>query len=151
MIVIFSNQKTEEFLEDILADADKIKSKLPNFSRVIDGKKVILKIRKIYSFTEDNSQFLLFQVRNYDNTPKYLYFLGKKLVSQSSDFIVMIARDFALEHDFELLQFPLRPEIRRVNLLALAPLRDPDNYQDLIELLNAYKVKLLKKMKKIIG
>ncbi|MFO8019959.1 MAG: hypothetical protein R6U96_15145 [Promethearchaeia archaeon] len=143
------DENLEKFIDNILKDAEKIRSKLPNLSRTVQGKQVILKIKKIYSFKEKNSKFFLLQVRNYEKTPKYLYFLGKRLVSQSSDLIVLLAKEFAIEHDIELVQFPLHPQTRRVNLLALKRLPDGNSYPETVDLLNSYKKRLSKKMEKI--
>lgn len=142
-------ENLEKRIDNILEDAEKLKSKLPNLSRTVHGKQVILKIKSIHSFMKKDSRFFLFQVRNYKKTPKYLYFLGKRLVSQSSDLIVLLAKEFAIGHDIQLVQFPLYIQTRRVNLLALKRLPDGNSYPEIVELLNSYRAKLLRKMEKI--
>jgi hypothetical protein len=139
----------EELIKQLLKDAEKIKNKIPNFSRQVDKKQVILEISKIYSFQEENSRFFLFKVKNYENNPKYLYFLGKKLVSQSSDLIVLLSKDYALENEIDLVQFPLFPSTRRVNLLALKQIKSREHYSSVVKLLNIFRKRLLKKMEKI--
>lgn len=149
MIFISPTKDLEVFIRNLLTDAKKIKSKLPSISKNVKGQQVILEINRIYSFEEHNSSFLLFKVKNYEKKPKYLYFLGKKLVSQSSDLIVMLAKNYALKNELELIQFPLIPKTRRVNLLALKQFENGKRYSLIIELLNTFRKKLQKKMEKI--
>ena len=118
----------------ILIDAKRLKEKYGTISENIKGVQKILTIKEIYQLNK-LKDFFLITVSDSSTSPKIQYFLSIMLASQSSDFLVNIAKSIIKQEKtgFRLIQFLLHPKSLRTNLLCLLDLNDPKELDTLIE------------------
>ena len=91
----------------------------------------------------------LFTVKNYDKVPKIRYFLAMQLASQSSDLLVALSRDFAIKNDLKLIQYSIYPKSTRTNLLSLKELKEVEDIEKSIGILQDFREDYKKKIVKI--
>ena len=125
-------------------NSKRLRGRYPAFSEIVNGVAKTLKIKKIYLLDDNLKDFFLFLTKNYNKKPKTRYFLGLTLASQSSDFLVALAKDFALQNKLKLIQYSIYPKTLRVNLLVIKELKSKDNFLEWIKNLKDYK-KIFKK------
>jgi len=134
-----SAKNFEDFINDLLKDAIKIKEKHSPISERVGDKPKQLEIKNIYQLINYNRNLYLLQTKHYEKTPKYRYFLSIVLANVSSDLLVELAKDFALENNFRLLQYSLYPKNLRTNLLSLKEFKKVEDYERTLKLLEDYK------------
>ena len=147
----FANKYKVLYLEPIVSikNAKKLKGKFAPFSESVNKTPKSLKIKAIYNLKEQLKNFFLIIVRNYSKQPKIRYFLAISLASQSSDFLVSLAKNFASKNDLKLIQYSIYPKTLRIPLLALKELKTVENYSNSIELLNAFRTNFQKTLVKL--
>jgi hypothetical protein len=91
----------------------------------------------------------LFSVKNYDKLPKIRYFLAMQLASQSSDFLVALSRDFAIKNDLKLIQYSIVPKTTRISLLSLKEIKEIEDFEKSIGMLQDFRERFRKKIAKI--
>ena len=139
----------KSYLEtNVIKSAIKLKGKFAPFSESVDKIPKTLQIKRIYKLKEQLKNFFLIIVKNYSNQPKVRYFLAIILASQSSDFLVSLAKDYATRNNLKLIQYSLFPK-KRINLLSLKEIRTIEDYSSSIELLKDFKKKFRKTLEKI--
>ena len=140
----------KSYLEsNVIKSAIKLKGKFAPFSEPVDKTPKTLPIKRIYNLKEQLKNFFLIIVKNYSNQPKVRYFLAIILASQSSDFLVSLAKDYATRNNLKLIQYSIFPKNIRISLLSLKEIRTIEDYLSSIELLKDFKKKFRKTLEKI--
>lgn len=140
---------TKQILEIYGDDAQKMRGDFPPIS-IKEGKEVrSLKIKNIYRINALSKYIFNISVPNYNKSPKYLDYLSIILANQSSDLIVEIARDLAIQNDVELIQYPIFQGNYRVSLLALHKVTNPDKIDPLLNNLRQIRKDLKQRLKEI--
>jgi len=134
---------------NVIKSAIKLKGKFAPFSEPVDKTPKTLPIKRIYNLKEQLKNFFLIIVKNYSNQPKVRYFLAIILASQSSDFLVSLAKDYATRNNLKLIQYSIFPKNIRISLLSLKEIRTIEDYLSSIELLKDFKKKFRKTLEKI--
>ena len=146
------NGKEKEFgskiKEKLLRDSRRLKEKYPPLSDIINGTQLTLQINRLYELSGDLRQFYLIIVKSKNGKSRYLICI--KLATQSSDFLVSLARTTIKdEPNLRLLQFSLIPKHLRVNLLCLKEIEHEDDLQGIIDLLKQVRSRFRKTLEKI--
>jgi len=145
-----SENAIKSFLKKkLLKKAERLKGKFAPISEVREESIKILSVQKVYSLQKQIKDFYFFIVKNYIKQPKNRFFLVLSLASQSSDFLVSLARDFAKENDVKLIQYSIFPKSFRVNLLSLKEIKNINEYLESIELLKNFRQHFKKKVLEI--
>ncbi len=140
----------KSYLEsNVIKSAIKLKGKFAPFSELVDKTPKNLPIKRIYNLREQLKNIFLIIVKNYSNQPKVRYFLAIIIASQSSDFLVSLAKDYATRNNLKLIQYSLFPKNIRISLLSLKEIRTIEDYSSSIELLKDFKKKFRKTLEKI--
>jgi hypothetical protein len=140
---------TSYLRKTVISDALKLRGKfLPISESVRDARKKI-KIKFIHDLSTILKNFYLIVAKNYSSQPKVRYFLVINLASQSSDFLVNLARDYALNHNLKLIQYSLFPETHRISLLSLKEIVSIEEYTNSIEILKNFRIEFRKTLDKI--
>ena len=149
-----TNEKLQRYLKkEILKDAKRIKNKYPPISEKINGISKSLKIKNIYELKGNLNNFIIITTKNYAKNPRNRYFLAILLASQSSDFLVSLAKEFSKQNRLKLIQFSLHPQHFRVGLFSLKEIHDKNNISEAINLLKEFRInyrKDLEKLRKLI-
>ena len=134
--------------EKLLKDSRRLKEKYPPLSDIINGTRLTLQINRLYELLGDLRQFYLITIKPKSGNMKYL--ICVTLASQSSDFLVSLARKtIKNESSLRLLQFSLIPKHLRVNLLCLKEIEQEDDLQGIIDLLKQVRSRFRKNLEKI--
>jgi hypothetical protein len=147
------NKNLEGFIEDLQKEKLRSRRKFLAISEMKGDKLFRLKVKKIYTLTDTLKNTYLMKVKNYEKPPKYRFFLAHSLASVSSDFLVSLAKDFAVKHHLKLIQYSLYPNHLRVSLLSLKELTEREQYSKIISLFkefNGLMKERLTRLKKLI-
>ncbi len=146
-----SNQKDLKiFLETkIIKKLKKLKGKHAPISEIANNTSKVLLVKSIYDLRENLKHFLLLNVKNYNKSPKFRYFLAISLANNSSDFLVQLASDFATKNDLKLIQYPIFPKTLRIQLLLLKEVKKIEDYSQSIKILEIYRDDFRKKLVKV--
>lgn len=117
----------------IIKDIKKIRGKQAPISEIVLNVSKTLTVEKIYDLSEKDKNCFLFIVKNYSKTPKLRYFLVISLANNSSDFLVQIAKDYAIKNDFKLVQYSIFPRTLRIQLLLIKELKQIEDYKNFLE------------------
>lgn len=150
--MIKKNDKEKELgsriKEKLLRNSHRLKEKYPPLSYIINGIQLRLQINRLYELSGDLRQFYMIFAKSKDGKLKYLICIT--LASQSSDFLVSLARiTIKDETNLRLLQFSLIPKHLRVNLLCLKEIEHEDDLQGSITLLKQVRSRFRKTLEKI--
>ena len=145
-----TKEKLQRYLKkEILKDAKRIKNKYPPISEKINGISKSLKIKNIYELKGNLNNFIIITTKNYAKNPRNRYFLAILLASQSSDFLVSLAKEFSKQNRLKLIQFSLHPQHFRVGLFSLKELRNKDKISEAINLLKEFRIMYRKDLEKL--
>ena len=137
-----NQEDLKSYLENnVIKSAIKLKGKFAPFSEPVDKMPKTLPIKRIYNLKEQLKNFFLIIVKNYSSQLKDRYFLATILASQSSDFLVSLAKDYATRNNLKLIQYSLFPKNNRISLLSLKEIRSIEDYSSSIERLKDFKKK----------
>ena len=140
----------KSYLESyVIKSANKLKGKFAPFSEQVDKTLKTLPIKRIYNLKEELKGISLIIVKNYSKQPRVRYFLSIILASQSSDFLVSLAKDHARKNNLKLIQYSLFPKNIRISLLSLKEIRTIKDYSNSIELLKDFRKKFQQTLVKI--
>lgn len=140
----------ESFIDpEVISTSKKLKGRFAPISELIHNVPKSLTIREIYKLKEELKDLYLINVNNYSNKPKIRYFLAVMLASQSSDFLVSLAKDFANKNNLKLIQYSLYPKSLRINLISLKEILNAEDFSSSIKILEVFKKDLRKKIMKI--
>jgi hypothetical protein len=136
----------------LFENAKKLKEKYPPISENIEGVQRVYSIKNIYQLFNDFKNFYLIVISDPSIDQKLRYFLTKRLASQSSDFLVNLAKKTMKKNplSFQLIQFSLHPNNSRISLLCLSELKNLDELTNLRDRLNDIKLSFQEKMDKLI-
>ncbi|MFX0031289.1 MAG: hypothetical protein ACFE8E_08520 [Candidatus Hodarchaeota archaeon] len=151
----FKNEKTSNnkplnsyLKSEIIKNAKKLKTKYPPISETREGVTIVLRIENLYELSKEYRNFYLIKTRNYQNNPKFIYFLAVILAFQSSDFLVILAKTY-LHKNIKLIQFSIHPKNLRISLLALKEIKTKDEFQDSVKTLKDLRINFRKKLTNI--
>ena len=133
----------------IIKDIKKIRGKHAPISEIVDNISKTLAVEKLYDLREKDKNCFLFIVKNYAKTPKLRYFLAITLANNSSDFLVLIAKDYAIKNDLKLIQYSIFPRMLRIQLLLIKELKQFEDYKNFLEKLTIIRRKFRVKLDKI--
>ncbi len=121
------------FIEELTIKAKKFKGKYPPISEVVNNEIKLLKIKNIYKIEEKSLKLYLFKIKDHKKKSKYRYFIGNVIASQSSDLLVNLVKNFAVNKNFKLIQFCLHPNTYRVSLLSLIEINTAELYNEILD------------------
>jgi hypothetical protein len=132
---------------DILKNSQKLKGKYLPFSEMVGGIQKIFPVKKLYKLQGDLKNFFLIEVKHSTEKQKHKQFLAIQLASQSSDFLVSVAKTLIKEKSqLRLIQFSIYPEHLRVGLLGLRRLDQITEIPMIINDLKEIRTKFRKKI-----
>ncbi len=137
----------EEFIETIKEDTAKLKGRFPAISEKVKNERKGLKVKDIFRLPKKD--FYLIVVKHYDKPPKYRYFIALSLARQSSDLLVSLVKDFALQHDLKLIQYGIYPRHNRVNLLSLRELAVVEEYEGILNIFEQFRYTFKSRIEKL--
>jgi len=136
MIKDIQNDSVDDFQSfiknEVIKKGNKLKGKHAPISEIIDRIPKSLSIDKIIDLGEKKKNYFLLIVKNYIKQPKFRYFLAISLANNSSDLLVHIAKDYAIENDLKLIQYSIFPKTLRIQLLLLKEIKKVDDYTNYI-------------------
>ncbi|MFX0039545.1 MAG: hypothetical protein ACFFCY_09335 [Promethearchaeota archaeon] len=142
--------KLESFVKhDIIKGAKKVRGKHSPILEVIKNTSQSLRVEKIYDLSKIENSFFLLIVRNYSKKPKLRYFLAIAIANNSSDLLVQLARDYAINNDLKLIQYSVFPKTLRIQLLLLKELEFVEDYTNSIDNLRIYRKQFRSKLLKL--
>jgi len=133
----------------VIKNAQKLRGKFAAISEMIEDSPRTLTVQNIFKLRDELKRLFLFSVKNYDKHPKIRYFLAIQLASQSSDFLVALSRDFAIKNDLKLIQYSVVPKTTRISLLSLKEIKEIEDFEKSIGVLQDFREKFRKKIAKI--
>ena len=134
---------------DVIKNAQKLRGKFAAISELIENSQRTLTVQNIFKLRDELKGLFLFSVKNYDKLPKIRYFLAMQLASQSSDFLVALSRDFAIKNDLKLIQYSIVPKTTRISLLSLKEIKEIEDFEKSIGMLQDFRERFRKKIAKI--
>jgi hypothetical protein len=134
---------------DVIKNAQKLRGKFAAISELIENSQRTLTVQNIFKLRDELKGMFLFSVKNYDKLPKIRYFLAMQLASQSSDFLVALSRDFAIKNDLKLIQYSIVPKTTRISLLSLKEIKEIEDFEKSIGMLQDFRERFRKKIAKI--
>ncbi len=134
---------------EIIKNLKKIRGKHAPISEIVINVSKTLTVEKIYDLNENDKNCFFFIVKNYSKTPKLRYFLAISLANNSSDFLVQIAKDYAIKNDLKLVQYSIFPRMLRIQLLLLKELKQFEDYNNALEIFTIIRRKFRAKLDKI--
>ena len=138
-----------DFTEELIAKAKKFKGQYPPISEAVNNEIKLLKIKNIYKIEEKSVILYLFKIKNYTKNSKYRYFIGNVIASQSSDLLVNLAKNYAINNSIKLIQFCLHPNTHRINLLSLIELKTVELYPEILDHFSKLNIKFKEKLKNL--
>ncbi len=133
----------------IIKNAQKLRGKFAAISELSENSQRTLTVQNIFKLKDELKGLFLFSVRNYNRYPKIRYFLAMLLASQSSDFLVALSRDFAIKNDLNLIQYSIFPKTTRISLLSLKEIKEIEDFEKSIGILQDFREKFRKKIAKM--
>lgn len=131
----------------LLKNSIKLKFKYPPISELVRNSEQVLKIRKISRLSEEYKDILILEVKNYIKNPKLRFFFAILLANQSSDFLVILAKNLINFKDkFRLIQYPIYPQFHRIGLLCLIEIEDITQIPSLLQSLKEFKMIFRRKL-----
>lgn len=134
---------------DVIKNAQKLRGKFAAISELIENSQRTLTVQNIFKLRDELKGLFLFSVKNYDKLPKIRYFLAMQLASQSSDFLVALSSDFAIKNDLKLIQYSVVPKTTRISLLSLKEIKEIEDFEKSIGMLQDFRERFRKKIAKI--
>lgn len=145
------NQKEHEDLEahlkfKLIKTAKKIKGEHLSISELVEGKAATLKVSKIYQLNQPLRHLFLMVAKHHHKPPKFRHFLMVSLASQSSDFLVILARELAIQKDLRLIQYSIFGHQNRTSLLCLKEVEKSAEVNHTIEILKKIRLRFREKL-----
>ena len=131
----------KDFIKNnVIKNAKNLRGRYTPISEIVNNVPKTLKIKKIYELKGNNKNLYLIISNNYTKVPKIRYFLAVSLASQSSDFLVSLAKNFAKRNNLKLIQYSIFPKTLRINLLLIKELNDVEDYSKSIQILINFRI-----------
>jgi hypothetical protein len=126
-------------VKEVIPNSIKLKGKFAPISEIVANIPKILSIKSIHKLNDVYKDFYLIIVKNYLKQPKERYFLAIVLATQSSDLLVILAKDYAKTNELKLIQYNIIPKSIRTSLLSLKELTSVRGYPILTDLLVRFR------------
>ena len=133
---------------EIIKKAKKLRGKHAPISEIIDNISKSLSVEKIYDLRKINKYNYLIIVKNYNKLPKFRYFLAESIANSSSDLLVQLARDYAIQYNLKLIQYSIYPKTLRIQLLLLKEIENIEDYVSFIQKLSDIRKEFRSKLVK---
>ncbi|MFW9874795.1 MAG: hypothetical protein ACFFG0_16935 [Candidatus Thorarchaeota archaeon] len=147
---IISEKELKSFIEsEIIKGNKKVRGKKAPIGEFIDNTLISLPVKSIYNMNEINEKFYFIIVKGHLKQPKLRYFLTISLANNSSDFLVYLAKEFAIENDLKLIQYSIYPKTLKTQLLSMKEIKNPKDYSKSIEILKVFRKDFREKLVKI--
>ncbi|MFX1310755.1 MAG: hypothetical protein ACFE9M_07950 [Promethearchaeota archaeon] len=134
---------------EFIKKGKKLRGKHAPISEVIDDVPKSLSVEKVYKLREVNKYYFLIVVRNYSKHPKFRYFLAISIANSSSDLLVQLAREYAIQYNLKLIQYSIYPKTLRIQLLLLKEIEKIEDYNNFVEKLSDIRKEFRRKLIKI--
>jgi hypothetical protein len=131
---------------DIIKGIKKIKGKYPPIAEIVENKPRSLSVESIHDINKNLKNFYVITLKNYLKYPKTRYFLTISLANNSSDLLVQLARDLALEYNLKLIQYSIYPKTLRIQLLCMKEIQKIKDYNNSINLLKSIRKEFREKL-----
>jgi len=143
-----SNRKDfESFIRsDIIFKIKKIKEKHSPIAEIVENKPRSLSVKSIHDLSKELKNFYFFTLNNYSKRPKLRYFLTVSIANNSSDLLVLLARDMVLKYDLKLIQYSIFPSTFRIQLLCLKEIQEIKDYNKSVQILKSIRKEFREKL-----
>lgn len=139
-----------EFIKVLEVKNNRLKGKFLPISEYKGKKQFQYNIKAIYCLKDElDNRFHLIKLVNPEKTPKYRFFLSIILAHQSSDLIVLIAKDLLKSNDLMLIQYPLNYKLHRLSLIGLKEVKTRDEFFKIKQIMKEIYIELKHKLIKI--
>ncbi len=137
----------ESFIKsDITYKIKKIKGKHPPIAEIVEDETRSLSVKSIHDLSKELKNFYFFTLNNYSKRPKLRYFLTVSIANNSSDLLVLLARDIVLKHDLKLIQYSIFPSTFRIQLLCMKEFQKIKDYNNSIQILKSIRKEFREKL-----
>jgi len=128
------------FIErNIIKNMKKVRGKHAPIVEIVENTSYELSVKSIYDLRPKFKNFFLFIAENYSKQPKFRFFIAIILANNSSDLLVILARDYAIKNKLKLIQYSIFPKNLRIQLLSIKEVKHIDNFTNLIEILKGFR------------
>ncbi|MFX1453917.1 MAG: hypothetical protein ACFFDB_00945 [Promethearchaeota archaeon] len=147
----FQNLSLDSFIKKTVIDkTKKLKGKHSPIAQIVDNKPQSLPVVAIYDLNRTLKNFFLIILKNYAKKPKLRYFLTISIANNSSDFLVVLAREFALKHNLKLIQYSIYPKTLRTQLLCMKEIENQEDYDNSVKILKSIYTEFREKLKNLV-
>ncbi|MFW9822487.1 MAG: hypothetical protein ACFFE4_06110 [Candidatus Thorarchaeota archaeon] len=136
--------------KNVINNIKKLRGKYPPITENVDNKPYSLSVDGIYDLNRTLKNFFLIILKNYVKKPKLRYFLSISIANNSSDFLVLLARELALKHGSKLIQYSIYPKNLRIQLLCIKEIKNEQEYQDSVRILRSIRNAFREKLKNLV-
>ena len=137
----------ESFIKsDIINKIKKIKGKHPPIAEIVENKPHSLSVKSIHDLNKKLKNFYFITLKNYSKRPKLRYFLTISIANNSSDLLVLLAREMVLKHDLKLIQYSIFPKTFRIQLLCLKEIQKIKDYNNSVQVLKSIRKEFREKL-----
>ncbi|MFX1531637.1 MAG: hypothetical protein ACFFBC_11040 [Promethearchaeota archaeon] len=145
-----SEKELKLFIEsNIIKDIKKIKGKKAPIAEIVDNRVLTLPVKSIYNISNKMKSLYFFILQSHLKQPKFRYFITISLANHSSDFLVQLARKFAIKNGLKLIQYSIYPKTLRTQLLYMKEIKNPTDYSNSIEVLKESRSHFREKLVKL--
>ncbi|MFX1501142.1 MAG: hypothetical protein ACFFDH_09295, partial [Promethearchaeota archaeon] len=137
------------FKNEIIKKAKKIRGKHAPISEGVNNIFKPLKIENFYDLSKQEKHFYFFTAKNYSKQPKLRYFLAISIANNSSDLLVQLSREYAVQNKLKIIQYSIFPKTLRVQLLLLKEIEKIEDYAIFLKKLNEIRKDFRSKLIKI--
>jgi len=135
-----SLKELKMFIErNVIKNMKKIRGKHAPIVEIVESTSYALSVKSIYDLRPKFKNFFLFIVENYSKQPKLRFFIAIILANNSSDLLVLLARDYAIKNKLKLIQYSIFPKSLRIQLLSIKEIKHIDNFTNSIEILKSFR------------
>jgi hypothetical protein len=133
----------------IIKKFKKLRGKHAPISEAVNNVYNSLKIEKFYDLSEQKKHFYFFIAKNYSKQPKLRYFLAISIANNSSDLLVQLSREYAVQNKIKVIQYSIFPKTLRIQLLLLKEIEKIEDYAIFLKKLNEIRKDFRSKLIKI--
>ena len=146
------NDLKREIESNLLKDAKKLRGKYLPISEKVMGTQKVFTIKNIYELSGRLKSFYIIMIKDEIAKKNRRFFIVIQLASQSSDFLVKIAKEIIKQKEIalKLIQYAIHPKSLRINLLCMSELKNTDDISDLIKELGEVRILFQDKIDSIV-
>ncbi|MFX1260108.1 MAG: hypothetical protein ACFFAN_19845 [Promethearchaeota archaeon] len=129
------------FIErNLIKNMKKLRGKYAPIAEIVKDTSNTLSVKSIYDLRTKFKNFFLFVAKNYSKHPKFRFFIAIILANNSSDLLVLFARDYARKNNLKLIQYSIFPKTFRTQLLLIKEVKKIDDITNSIQILKDFKL-----------